>query len=483
MKKLNWALSLLLLFHWCVAVSRAREQPMNVLWLVVDDMAAIGSAYGDKGIVTPNIDRLADEGRLFSNAYCQAALCNPSRASVMTGVRPDRLGIWTNEPHFRGIFPSIKTLPQLFKSKGHRVVSIGKIYHNWRQSIQGDPESWHEPEVNHYATHSHDTYVPGRPYRWHRDVSKPNAYDAHDVPDQAYVDGRTADLAVLKLRELQETPFFLAVGFWKPHLPFNAPKKYWDLYDADNLPKSIGLEETRGIPEIALADSPEARNYGAVPKEGRISKETHTKLRHGYLAAISYVDAQVGKVLDELDALGLRDKTAIVFYSDHGYHGGDFGHWGKLTNFEIGTRVPLVISIPGIAYAGQPCSSVVELLDLYPTLVDLFGLNVLQKYPKIQGQSLVEMIDKPDAESKGYAISQIARPPNTGANFESLGTTLRTNSHRYTKWVDVVSGSLLAEELYDLTKDRKGLRNIAGDSAESSKLKDMREQTVRLLAK
>jgi len=211
------------------------EKP-NVLFIFADDLNTSIPAFGIEGALTPNIDKLAQQGRLFSNAYCQTPLCNPSRASIMTGKYPYELEIWTNEPHFRGVYPNIKTLPEIFKDAGYQTVGIGKIFHNWAQSIEGDPQSWTEPQVNHWGAHYHDTYIPGRRYEMHHDLKKGPAVSAEDVPDEAYIDGRTTNMAICKMRELQEVPFFLAVGYWKPHLPYNAPKKYWDMYDRENLP-------------------------------------------------------------------------------------------------------------------------------------------------------------------------------------------------------------------------------------------------------
>ena len=315
---------------WSADENSARP---NVLFIFADDLSVTLNAYGSKGIITPNIDKLAEQGRVFTRAYCQASLCNPSRASVMTGRYPHELGIWRNASHFRSKFPKIKTLPERFKENGYHAVGIGKIYHNWGQSLEGDAQSWMEPQVNHWGAHFHDWYVPGRPYEAHFDLKKGPAVQCEDVPDEAYLDGRTANLAVNKLRELQETPFFLAVGFWKPHLPYNPPKKYWDLYDRDNLPPLKYSAPVDGVPEIAYVDSDEARSYTDVPKKGAITEEKKLEMRHGYLAAISYVDAQVGKVIDELERLDLVQNTIIVFLSDHGYHAGEHGQFGKWTTF------------------------------------------------------------------------------------------------------------------------------------------------------
>ena len=266
----------------------------------------------------------------FEWAYCQQALCNPSRASLMTGRRPDSLGIWNLETHFRQVESDIVTLPQWFKQHGYFTRNIGKIVHNWRQDqFKGDPASWSVPAVMHYGTHGSDKPIVTGP------VPPSSAIDVttecRDVPDEAYLDGRVAAESIKALRELNasEQPFFLAVGFWKPHSPFNAPKRYWDLYDRASIPLPANPRPPRDVPEIALHDSREI--LGA--KGRKLSVDAIREIRHGYLAAISYLDAQIGKVLDELDRLGLGDNTVIVFWSDHGYHLGEKSLWARYTEW------------------------------------------------------------------------------------------------------------------------------------------------------
>lgn len=438
-----------------------KEEKPNVLFIIVDDLSTLLNCYGHKEAITPNIDELATRGRMFERAYCQSAVCNPSRASMMTGKNPHELGIWTNHPHFRGIFPRIKTLPEHFKDHGYHTVGIGKVYHNWGQSLEGDPQSWSEPQIKHYAAHFHDWYVPGRPYQLHFDLRKGPAVQCEDVPDEAYLDGRIANLAVNKLRELQETPFFLAVGFWKPHLPFNAPKIYWDLYDRDDLTSIKYPDRVDGVPEISYNNSREARTYTDVENSGPISEEKKREMRHGYLAAISYLDAQVGKVIDELDRLDLTGNTIIVFTSDHGFHSGEFGEFGKLTNFEIGTRVPFIISTPGLQYPGKSSTAIVELTDIYPTLIDLCDLPTPGRGQVLSGESLKPVLQNPDASVKSAAISQISRPLGLEHGFTILGSTIRTEKYRYNIWLNKDDGEIVAEELYDLSSDLHKVENLA----------------------
>lgn len=435
------------------------EKP-NVLFIMVDDLNNFFQYEGNVGAITPNLDELARRGRCFNRAYCQVSLCNPSRASILTGRHPYELEIWTNGPHFRGIYPKIVTLPQYFKEQGYHSVGIGKIYHNWGQSIDGDPDSWSEPQSSHWAAHYHDWYVPGRPYELHFDLKKGSAAQCENVPDEAYLDGRIASAAINRMRELQELPFFMAIGFWKPHLPYNAPKKYWDLYDREHLPPIRYPEPVKGVPDLAYVDSNEARSYTDVDRQGSIPAEKKAELRHGYMASISYMDAQVGKVIRELERLDLAKRTVIVFVSDHGYHAGDHGQFGKWTNFEIGARVPLIIAGPGVQLHGTSSKGIVELVDLYPTLTDLCGLPRPHGKQSVSGVSLLPMLKDPYAKVRSAAITQTTRPLGAQTNFSSMGTSLRTDQFRYTRWTRRSDGEVIEEELYDLSTDPLNVENL-----------------------
>ncbi|WP_234567117.1 sulfatase [Rhodohalobacter sp. 614A] len=438
----------------------APSDKQNVLFIIVDDLNMLVESYGAEGLQTPNIDKLASEGRAFTRAYVQNPLCNPSRASIMTGKRPNELDIQRLSKSFREMYPQIETLPQYFKENGYYSAGIGKIYHNWGEKFkEGDPESWSETPFYHWAAHFHDWYVPGRPYQWHYDLKKGPAVQREDVPDEAYVDGRIANAAVNKLRELQETPFFLAVGFWKPHLPYNAPKKYWDLYDRNHLPSPPRYTApVDGVPDLAYVNSNEARSYTDVPKEGPIPESKKLELRHGYMASISFVDAQIGKVLDELKRLNLDKKTAVVFVSDHGYHAGEHGQFGKWTTFELGTRVPFIIKTPDLKNPGKKSDSIVEMIDIYPTLVDWAGLPMKKD---LSGVSLVPVLKNPEADVKPFAVSQTTRPLQGGAAYEIIGSSIRDERYRYNIWVRKEDHKIIAEELYDLSTDPFYVENIA----------------------
>lgn len=445
----------------------AAERP-NVLFIAVDDMRVELSCYGKEYVHSPNIDRLASRGTMFTHAYCQQAVCNPSRASLLTGLRPETLGIWDLPTHFRQKLPDVVTLPQLFKNSGYFTQGIGKIFHNWRQDdYQGDARSWSVPAVMHYASHATDqAIVEGTVPE--DEVNVPRC-EMRDVPDEAYFDGRVAQLAVDALGQLKQNgnSFFLAVGFWKPHAQFNAPKKYWDLYHRSEIQPPANSEPPTNVPPIALHDSREILrgfkdNVGGIP-----TAEQVLALRHGYLAAISYVDAQIGRVLDELDRLDLRSNTIVVLWSDHGFHLGEHGLWAKTSNFELDARVPLIMATPEKPQ-GVRCDSLVELLDLYPTLADLCDLAAPDN---LEGVSLRPLLDDANARVKDAAYTWHPRPayPADGQNPQAMGFSKRTQRYRYTEWRDFETGQVLARELYDHDTDPAETQNIA-DAPENAEV-------------
>ena len=443
----------------------ADERP-NVLFIAVDDLRVELGCYGNATVKTPHIDRLAARGTLFERAYCQQAVCNPSRASLLTGLRPDTLRVWDLPTHFRRTHPDIVTLPQLFKQQGYFAQDVGKVFHNYRQDEwKGDPVSWSVPAVMHYGSHSHDQPKVTGPLP--DDLATLRQTECRDVPDKAYYDGRVATAAVQALQAIKDRTFFLAVGFWKPHLPFNAPKKYWDLYDREQIDLPVPGEAPLGGPSIALA------NIG-LGGNRQLTDEQIREARHGHLAAISYLDTQVGKVLDELDRLELTDRTIIVFWSDHGLHVGERGMWGKNTNFELDTHVPLIISSPDHQYkSGSRAGGLVELLDLYPTLIDLCELPVPHT---LEGVSLRPLLEDPNSVVKPVALSQHPRPKNPrGMSFldsppDVMGYSLRTDRYRYTEWREFQSGTIVARELYDHQSDPLELNNMVSANALSERV-------------
>lgn len=441
----------------------AAERP-NVLFIAADDLRNDLGCYGDKLVKTPNLDRLARRGLVFNRAYCQQAVCNPSRASLLTGRRLDTLRIWDLPTHFRSTMPEVVTLPQHFKQHGYFTQNIGKIFHNWIHEIQGDPVSWSVPAVRHFANHGADK--PEVAGELPPNLAQDPKCEQRDVPDDAYFDGRVAKLAVAALGELKAKaePFFLAVGFWKPHSPFNAPKRYWDLYRREDVPLPKNPEWPADAPRVAWHDSREIVGSG----QRKLTPEAVREIRHGYLANISYMDAQIGRVLDELDRLGLAEKTIVVFWSDHGYHLGEQTLWAKTSNFELDARVPLIVATPAMKSGGQTTNALAELLDLYPTLVELCGLPAAAG---LEGVSLVPVLTAPGASVRPAALSQHPRPAYYKGAPETMGYSIRTDRFRYTEWRDWKTGATIARELYDHEADPDETRNVATAPAQAGNLK------------
>lgn len=448
----------------------------NVLFIAIDDLRAELGCYGSEHIHSPNIDKLATRATLFERAYCQQAVCNPSRASALTGLRPATLEIWDLPTHFRARFPDIVTLPQHFKNNGYYAQNVGKIFHNWRQDdFKGDPSSWSAPEVLHYNTHGADKpMVEGE---LPPQLEERPKLDRRDVPDEAYFDGRVADLAVKALTELKkrDEPFFLGVGFWKPHSHFNAPEKYWQLYDREKLPPASNPDPPQDVPEIALHDGREINRSFKNNPDGRPTPAEAAAMRHGYFANISYMDAQLGKVIDAVDRLGLRDNTIIVVWSDHGFHLGENSLWAKTSNFELDAQVPLLIATPNHT-PGQRTQALVELLDLYPTLVDL--CNLPDPDHKLEGTSLKPLLENPNQSVKDAAFTWHPRPayPPERSNPDAMGFSMRTNQFRYTEWRDHQTGAILARELYDHQVDPQETKNLAKHPDHSASIKSLQKR-------
>ena len=431
---------------------------MNVLFIMADDYRFELGAFGSPAL-TPNLDRLAARGISFTRAYCQQALCNPSRSSMLTGLRPDTLGLWCNSIHFRDLKPDVVTLPEQFKKHGYTTRDVGKIFHNWHTKVHGDPQSWSATEYLHYANHGDDKpMVDGKVPP---SLATAPKCERVDVPDNAYYDGRVADEAVRVLDSLAGQPFFLAVGFWKPHAPFNAPSPYWELYDRSRLPKAIVEPPIKG-PEIALHPGSEIR--GTPPNQLDFTPEQVAEIRHGYFANIAYMDRQVGKLLAALDTTGLAASTLVVFVSDHGYHIGEHSLWGKTSTYELDARVPLIIAPPGNPTPGARSDALVELVDLYPTLCELCGIP---KPQGLEGLSLRQVLGSPMAEIRQGAFTQTPRPQYFDRTEkkvpEAMGYAVRTERARYVEWREWGTDRILARELYVHKDDPGEMKNVIDD--------------------
>ena len=440
----------------------AQTGKYNVLFLVVDDLRPELGCYGMPIVKSPNIDALARTGIVFNRAYCQQALCCPSRTSVLTGCRPDTTQVSDNKTHFRLHLPDVVTLPQYFKERGYDARSLGKVFHD----TVLDPKSW---SVQHWDAEDQVYGKAETLAELEMAKERPQGADKHgvaqakgpawedpDVPDNALRDGKVADRAIAVLDEIKDKPFFLAVGFRKPHLPFVAPKKYYDLYQPEILQLASNPYLPKDMPPIAWEDSIELRLFysGIPPKGTPIPDKTARKLIRGYCASVSYVDAQVGRVLAELDRLGLRDRTIVVLWGDHGWHLGEHQIWGKSHNFEVTTRAPLIFSVPGQAKRGVTSEALVEFVDIYPTLVDLCGIAVPAG---LEGLSMVPVIEAPDRPWKQAAFSQY--PRHAG---KIMGYSMRTDRYRYTEWKKVDDNATMGVELYDHEKDSGENVNRAG---------------------
>ena len=488
----------------------------NVLFIAVDDLRPELGCYGVTQVKSPNIDRLASRGVVFTRAYCQEPLCNATRASLLTGLRPNSTGVFHNETHFREKNPDVITLPQYFKNNGYVTMTIGKIFHVGKE----DPVSWTEtltPRTLEAVKRpgGSDRKGPGKANATGKKGgggrSPGPALVCEDVPDQAYADGVTADTAITALREHKDRPFFLAVGFLKPHLSFVAPKKYWDMYDPSEFKLASNPYPPKDCPPIALTPSIELRARSDIPKDGPIPSDLARRLIHGYSACVSYVDAQVGRVLDELERCGSAENTIIVLWGDHGWQLGEHDMWGKASNFETSARVPLIIAAPRHKGNGRQASGLVEFVDIYPTLCELARLPLPGH---LQGLSAVPLLNDPNRTAKQAAFTQYPCPAfrewaglpldkNMRETFRPLmgkiekqiqamdpddyspekynehvtGYSIRTELYRFNYWCDDRKpDKSIALELYDHEKDPDENVNIAGDKANADLVKQFTQQ-------
>lgn len=483
--KLCGALGWLLLSS--IPLASADDRP-NVLFVVADDLNCAIGPYGDPVAITPNLNRLSQRGVTFQRAYCQQAVCNPSRSSFLTGLRPENVGVDDLRAGFRQTAPngeSLVTLPQHFKNAGYFCQCIGKIFHNMGDQTH-DPGSWSVPEVLHKGTHGEDTFFAANWSAKTKPPYKAPVTEAHDIAATVYRDGQIARQAAQMIATYDDSkPFFLAVGFWRPHLPFVAPKKYWDLYD----PAAIDLPRNKtppnGAPKIAVHSSREIKGYGLVPKDRAFRESEIRHYRHGYYASISFMDAQLGHVLAALRESSHARDTIVVFTSDHGFHIGQKGLWGKTSNFELDARVPLIIADPRIASThGQSTSSLAELIDLYPTLADLtevtdgLGENLRQH---LDGVSLAPILRDTNRVVKTAAFTRHQQPfYGSSKNWQAWGHSVRTKRWRYTQWRSIETDQVIARELYDHANDADETQNVAGRAENADRVKRLASRLEQL---
>jgi uncharacterized sulfatase len=445
----------------------AQEKPkkMNVLFIASDDLNISLGCYRHPLAKTPNIDKLAKSGMLFSNAYCQYPLCNPSRASIMTGLRPDSTKIVENLTHFRKTVPNVVTLAQFFRMLGYYVIRIGKIFHYGVPAQIGtngedDPKSW-DKVYNPIGRDREEDSLLRNLQPENKNLGAVLAWHAGEGADNEQTDGKIAEQAIKVLEQSRERdqPFFLAVGFFKPHVPWVAPKKYFAMYPRANIRlPAEPADVRRGVPAAAFTVNPP--NYGLDEDDLRDSIKA-------YLAAVSFMDAQLGKILEALERLGLKDNTIIIFWSDHGWMLGEHGLWQKMCLFEECAQVPLLIATPKPKMPGKTCRRLTELIDVYPTVIDLAGYVIPAG---LEGKSLKPLLENPDLPWKPGAYTQVLREGDKkGEAF--MGRSVRTERYRYTEWDDGKQGV----ELYDHDADPKEHKSLAHDPAQS--------KTVAQLAK
>lgn len=500
----------ILLFSWLmlfpfVASAQGNNQP-NILFIAVDDLKPNLGCYGDKVAITPNIDALAEQGTVFTNSHCQQAVCGPSRASLMTGFRPDQTQVWDLKTLIRDKRPEIVTIPQYFKSQGYVTMGVGKIFDPRSVDKEQDKVSWSE-----YILPQNLTYAKGydKPLYYYQNPDnrkrikelqaeakakglkgykatkyvqkqfKP-AYEKANVPDDAYIDGaiNNGGISLLKKAAKADKPFFLAVGYKRPHLPFVAPTKYWDLYKGRNIPLAQFKQKVKGGVNVAYHNSGELKGYVTPDLEIKdvngvvdIAYDKQKTLIHGYYAATSYVDALVGQLLATLKEQKLDKNTIIILWGDHGWHLGDHKLWNKHSNFEQATRAPMIIVDPrkkGVRSVASPT----EFVDIFPTLVDLAGLKQVNG---LAGTSVKPLMTGKKKSVKEYAISQIPRG-------KRIGYSLRTERYRYTSWykgnvreaASLDINNRIAEEIYDYEADPLEKRNLAKDKKYAKILEELR---------
>lgn len=493
----------------CVSLSgNAQEGNKNILFIAVDDLKPLLASYGAEQMHTPNFDRLAAMGTSFHNAHVQQAVCGPSRASIMTGAYPDKTKVWDLHTNFRESAPDLMSMPEYLVEQGYESTGIGKIYHKGSSSPGHDGKSWsipHQlpdnfdpeygtPAFNYYQNSETKAQIAqlkkeakakginkqGKIRKYVFKRMKPST-EAADVSDEAYQDGLYTQAAIQQMKQLSEgnKPFFLAVGYQKPHLPFIAPKKYWDLYDPAKIDLAPFQDLAAGTPKLAYHSFGEIRAYSDIDKNLRVgdkmTEEKQRELIHGYMACVSYIDAQLGKLLDAMEAMDLMENTVIVLWGDHGFHLGDHTLWCKHSNFEQATRIPLMFAGQGVE-KGKVVTQAVELVDVFPTLFELAGVA---PSAQVDGKSLVPLMDGDESTGidRNYAISQYHRWG------DRMGYSIRTDRYRYTEWhgkgyrtyKSYMADNIEGLELYDYEKDPNETRNLVDDPAYLEVKKQLKE--------
>tara|TARA_R110001599_G_scaffold148473_1_gene332131 strand:- start:3638 stop:5203 length:1566 start_codon:yes stop_codon:yes gene_type:complete len=490
----------------CSAPQKDIKKP-NILFVSIDDLRPTLGAYGDPVAITPSIDQLASEGMTFRKTFAQVAVCAPSRASLMTGLRPDSTRVWHLGDKFREINPNTVTMPQYFSKFGYHTVNLGKIYHNYMP----DSISWDEPdlrpaqyirpdwlkrdgetfyiseEVNKSQAIKRDSLLKLNPDRYADGWNTGPAWENADVHDSMYYDGAQTELAKRTLTRLAKTdePFFMGLGYFRPHLPFTAPKKYWDLYDRDSIPLAPNPNVPENAPGFTMNSMYELRHYdgfngiGHPESSYRMSEDTARILKQGYYASVSYVDALLGNLISHMKEIGIYENTIIIVWGDHGWKLGDHNSWGKMTNYNIDLNVPMIIRYPNQENRGAQTFEITELVDMFPSLCELAGIEIPDY---MQGASFVPLIKEPKREWKNAAFSQFHRRPNHSADGKRyMGYSINTKEYHYIEWyawnaATGIRGDFKSAELFDSKNDPFETVNIAQDPKLSKVVEGLSEQ-------
>ncbi|MBP1637350.1 MAG: iduronate sulfatase [Bacteroidetes bacterium] len=493
-KTFTSVIAILFFFNVVLAAkpSTKKKNKYNILFISVDDLRPELGCYGNKVIQTPNIDRLAQMGMTFTNAHCQVAISAPSRASMMTGLRPDSTHVWHLEDKFRQTIPSVQTMPQYFHQFGYYTVSIGKIFHNHmpdsvsfdepdlrpakyrtKDMVDRDAESfYYDDEINKELAQVREKRLEKNPKAYAGGWAYGRSTECSEAPDTAFYDGAQTELALQTIKRIKnkKSPFYLALGYFRPHLPFVAPKKYWDLYDRDKIPMANNQFLPMNAPVMASHNNGEMRGcydleYVKHPAVYRMNADTAKLLKHGYYASVSYLDACVGRLMQGLQEMNMLDNTIIVLWGDHGWKLGEHNAWGKHTNYRIDTRAPLIVYAPNAAKNGTKNNALVELVDVFPTLCDLSNVPTPNF---LQGSSFKLLLNDSVPQWKTAVFSQYHRKPVESLdNKRYMGYSMTTSNYHYVEWrywdydKKVASKEVVARELYDLSTDPDENINIA----------------------
>ncbi len=438
-----------------------KNSPPNVLLLYMDDLRPELNSYGKAQIKSPHIDALATTSIQFNNAYCNVPVCGASRASMLTGMLPTKNRFLNYNTFVSKETPLVITLPQLFKNNGYTTISNGKVYHHLDDRTEDwddvyRPYAFDENEKGLVPTDYWQTlwrdYQLSENIKIYKETGTGPAYEKAEVSDTTYIDGLMTQKVIRDLKKLKTSkkPFFLTAGFIANHLPFNAPKKYWDLYPDESIKQPYNNYITKNAPKLSIGTSPELRQYAFIPKDGEVTDQVAKELIHGYYATVSYVDALVGKIMNTLKQLELDKNTIVILVSDHGYLLQEHTEWAKFTNHRLSSNMPLIIRVPNSKYKNISTEALTELVDVYPTLAELCELKVPEN--QLDGVSLMPVLNNPKLRGKDHVFIK-----------KGNGFTLKTHKYSYTEYINPGNNEMIANMLYDHESDSDENFNIVNE--------------------